>query len=194
MSTVTSDEVSSDPARAPEQAAGHPLLRRVASVLALFLVGGAAAGVLWERLWHAPAGLVYEGRWYLEPAGPDVSFEGIALFVVIAFPLGLLLAVLAGIWRGHETAIVLAVLVGACLATGAMYAVGSILAPGDPQVLAAGQPDYTPLDGGLGLTAPDHGRVPWHSTALVALPAGAMAGLVGTYLMGSKGFVRRSRG
>lgn len=191
--------MTSTPASGPtpgpthEPAPGATLARRLGVVLVSFLVGGAAAGALWERLWHAPAGLVYEGRWFLEPAGPDVSFEGIALFVAIAFPLGLVLGALAGLWRGHEAAMVVTVLVAACLATGAMYAVGSMLGPGDPQALAAGRPDYTPLDGGLGLTAPDHGRVPWHSSALVALPAGAMAGLVGTYLLG-RGFSGRSRG
>lgn len=190
--------MTSDPGTPPgpthESTRGSTLLRRFGVVLALFVVAGAAAGALWERLWDAPAGLVYEGRWFLEPAGPDVSFEGIALFVAIAFPLGLVLGALAGLWRGHEAAMVVMVLVAACLATGAMYAVGSMLGPGDPQALAAGRPDYTPLDGGLGLTAPDQGRVPWHSTALVAMPAGAMAGLVVTYLLVSKGFVRRSRG
>jgi hypothetical protein len=190
MSAVT--EVGT---RSPFRSAdGRAPVRRVLSVLALFVAGGAVAGVLWERLWHAPAGLVFEGRWYLEPAGPDFSFEGIALFVLIAFPLGLVLAVVAGVWRGHETATVVAVLVGAGLAAMTMYAVGSALGPDDPQVLAAAAPDYTPLDGGLGLTAPDHDRAPWQSTALLALPAGAMAGLVGTYLMGTTGFTRRSRG
>lgn len=169
-------------------------VRRALTVIGLYVAAGAAGGVLWERLWHAPEGLVYGGRWYLEPAGPDFSFEGIALFVVIAFPVGLVLAVLAGMWRGHETATVLTVLVGACLATVVMYAVGTMLGPADPQVLAAGQPDYTALDGDLGLTAPDDGRVAWHSTALLAFPVGAMAGLVGTYLLGIKGFDRRSRG
>jgi hypothetical protein len=169
-------------------------LRRVVSVLALFAAGGAAGGVLWERLWQAPTGLAYQGTWYLEPAGPDFSFEAIALFVVIAFPLGLVLAVLSGIWRGHETATLVSVLLGAVGAAFVMYAVGHALGPSDPQALAAGQPDYTPLPGDLGLTAPDRGRVPWHSTALVALPAGAMTGLVGTYLLGSRGFVRRPRG
>jgi hypothetical protein len=169
-------------------------LRRVLFVLVLFAVGGAVGGVLWERLWDAPTGLAYQGAWYLEPAGPDFSFEAIALFVVIAFPLGLLLAVLSGMWRGHETATLVSVLVGACAAAFVMYAVGHALGPGDPQALAAGQPDYTPVPGDLGLTAPDQGRVPWHSTALLALPAGAMTGLVGTYLLGSRGFVRRPRG
>jgi hypothetical protein len=75
-----------------------------------------------------------------------------------------------------------------------MYGVGTALGPPDPQALAAGRPDYTPLPGDLGLTAPDDGRVRWHSTALLVLPAGAMAGLVGSYLLGNMGFVRRSRG
>ena len=75
-----------------------------------------------------------------------------------------------------------------------MYAVGASLGPPDPQALAAGSPDYTPLPGDLGLTAPDRGRTPWMSTALLALPAGAMTGLVGTYLFGSQGLARRQRG
>lgn len=170
------------------------VVTRVAVVLTVFLVAGAAAGVLWERLWDAPDGLTYQGQWYLEPAGPDYSFSGIALFVVIAFPLGLVLAVLAGLRRDHEMATVAAVLVGACLAGVLMYVVGSSLGPNDPQALAAGKPDYTPLSGGLGLTAPDPDREPWHSTALVAFPMGAMAGLVGTYLLGSRGLGKRPRG
>jgi hypothetical protein len=184
----------SDPGAAGEAPTGGRLLRRLLSVLALFVAGGAVGGVLWERLWDAPTGLAYEGQWYLEPAGPDLSFEGIALFVLIAFPLGLVLAVVAGLWRGHETATLVAVLVSAGIAAVVMYAVGSALGPPDPQALAAGRPDYTRLPGDLGLTAPDQGRVRWHSTALVTLPAGAMAGLVGSYLLGNRGFAGRSRG
>lgn len=185
------DDAAVGAAAAPD---GRGPLRRVLSVLVLFVAGGAGAGVLWERLWQPPTGLVLDGRWYLEPAGPDVAFEGVALFVLIAFPLGLVLAVLAGVWRGHETATVVGVLVGACLAAGVMYAVGNALGPGDPQALAAASADYTPLDADLALTAPDPDRVPWHSSALVALPAGAMTGLVGTYLLAGRGLAGRSRG
>jgi hypothetical protein len=163
-------------------------------VLVGFLVAGAGAGVLWERLWDAPEGMTYKGQWFLEPAGPDYSFSGIALFVLIAFPLGLVLAVVTGLRRDHEIATVVAVLVASCLAGVVMYVVGNSLGPGDPQALAAGKPDYTPLSGGLGLTAPDPQREPWHSTALVAFPAGAMAGLVGSYLLASRGLTRRPRG
>jgi hypothetical protein len=170
------------------------VLVHLAVVLVVFLAAGAAAGALWERLWDAPTGVSYQGEWFLEPAGPDFSFEGIALFVLIAFPLGLALGVLAGIRRGHEVATALTVLVAASLAGVVMYAVGSGLGPTDPQALAAGKPDYTRISGDLGLNAPDRDREPYHSTALVALPAGAMTGLVGMYLLGSRGSARRPRG
>lgn len=170
------------------------LVRRLVAVVVAFLLAGAVAGVVWERLWDAPDGLTYQGAWYLEPAGPDVAFQGIWLFVAIAFPLGLVLAAVAGLWRDHETATVVTVLVASCVAAAVMYAVGSGLGPADPQVLAAGSPDYTTLPGDLGLTAPDDGAVAWRSTALLALPAGAMAGLVGTYLLAGRGFSRRIRG
>jgi hypothetical protein len=188
--THTSYDVSGD----RERGALRSLLVRIAAVLALFLGAGAAAGALWERLWDVPTGLTYQGDWYLQPAGPDTSFQAISLFVIITFPLGLVLAALAGIWGDHELATVVTVLVAAVLAAFLAYAVGTAMGPVDPQVLAAGKPDYTTLPGGLGLTAPDPGRVRWHSTALVALPAGAMTGLVGTYLLGGRGLARRSRG
>lgn len=174
---------------------GRPLVVRLGAVVAAFLAAGALAGVLWERLWSAPDGVVFHGHWYIEPAGPDVSFQAVALFVLIALPVGVVLGVLAGLWRGHETAMALTVLVAAGLAGVVMYAVGTSLGPADPQALAAGAPDYdTDISGGLGLTAPDHDRVPWHSTALLVLPTGAMAGLVGTYLFSGKGLTRRPRG
>ncbi|MBC2933551.1 hypothetical protein [Nocardioides sp. zg-1228] len=192
----------SDATHAPEQSGDEPgagpgpssLRRRLLWVLVLFVGGGAAAGVLWERLAEPATGLAYEGGWYLEPAGPDLSFQAVALYVVIAFPLGLLLAVLVGRWRGHERVTVLAVLVAAGLGAAAMYAVGHALGPPDPQALAAGSPDYTELPAELGLTAPDRDSVPWHSTALLALPGGAMLGLVGSYLGGNWATARRARG
>lgn len=169
-------------------------LRHLGVVVAGFLVAGAGAGVLWERLWEPPAGVTYGNQWFLDPAGPDVSFEGIALFVLIAFPLGLVLATVSALRRDGEVATVLTVLVAATAAGVVMYAVGTWLGPPDPQVLAAGSPDYTPLPGDLGLTAPDPGRTPWRSTAFVAFPAGAMTGLVAMFLFAGRGLPRRSRG
>lgn len=169
-------------------------VKHLGLVVVGFLLTGAGAGVLWERLWEAPVGLTYQKEWFLEPAGPDVSFQGIALFVLIAFPLGLVLAAVSGLWRDGEMATVVTVLVAATAAGILMYAVGASLGPPDPQVLAAGSADYTSLPSDLGLTAPDRGRTPWHSSALVAFPAGAMTGLVGMFLFGSQGLARRPRG
>lgn len=169
-------------------------LARLGLVVAVFVLAGAGAGWVWEQLWEPPRGLTYEGRWFLEPAGPDVAFQGVALFVLVAFPLGLVLAAVAGLWREHELATAVTVLAASCLATVVMYAVGTALGPADPQALAAGKPDYTDLPGELALTAPDPDQVPWHSPALVALPAGAMAGLVGTYLFAGRGLGRQRRG
>ena len=170
------------------------VLTRIGAIVVGFLVAGAAAGVLWERMWEPPVGLTYEDEWFLEPAGPDFSFAGVALFVLIAFTLGLVLAVLSGLWAGHELVTVGTVLVAAAVAGVVMYAVGTALGPADPQLLAAGSADFTPLPSDLGLTAPDRGRTQWHSTAFVALPAGAMTGLVGMYLFGSRGLAGRPRG
>ncbi len=169
-------------------------LTHLALVVVGFVVAGAGAGVLWERLSEPTAGLTFDDQWYLEPAGPDVAFQAIALFVLIAFPLGLVLAALVGLRGDDEMATVVTVLLAATVAGIVMYAVGNSLGPADPQALAAGAPDYTPLPGDLGLTAPDRGRTAWHSTALVAFPAGAMTGLVGVFLFGSQGPTRRSRG
>ena len=173
---------------------GRRVLVRLLVVAVAFLLAGAVAGVVWERLWDAPEGLTYQGDWFLEPAGPDLSFRGVWLFVAIAFPLGIVLAVVAGLGRDHEVLTVVVVLVAAALASVLMYAVGHHLGPADPQVLAARSPDYTKLPGSLGLTAPDADSTPWRSSALLALPMGAMAGLVGSYLLSGRGFGGRSRG
>ena len=169
-------------------------IKHLGLVVVGFLVAGALAGVLWERLWEPTTGLAYGDEWYLEPAGPDLAFQAVALFVLIAFPVGLVLAAVAGLRADGEVATVVTVLVAATLAGVVMYVVGTSLGPADPQVLAAGAPDYTPLPGDLGLTAPDRGRTPWHSSAFVAFPAGAMTGLVGMFLFGTQGLARRSRG
>jgi len=179
---------------AEDEAGPSSLRRRLLWVFALFVGAGAAAGLLWERLAEPTTGLAYDGQWYLEPAGPDVSFQAVAVYILIAFPLGIVLAVLVGRWRGHERATVLAVLVAAGVGAAAMYAVGTALGPPDPQALAAASPDYTELPGELGLTAPDRGRVLWHSTALLALPGGAMLGLAAIYLGGNRATPRRARG
>lgn len=174
--------------------ASRPILVRVAGTVAAYVLASVVAGVVWERLWSAPVGLTYGGEWFLEPAGPDFAFEGAALYVLIALPLGLLLAVLSSLRPGHEVTTVVTVLVASVIGAVVMYAVGHGLGPPDPQALAAGQPDYTPLPGDLVLSSSTRGETPFASTALVAMPAGAMAGLVGVYLLGRKRVDESSRG
>ena len=172
----------------------RPVLVRFAATVAAYALVSVVAGVVWERLWSAPVGLTYGGEWFLEPAGPDLAFEGAALYVLIALPLGLLLAVLTSLRPGDEVITVLTVLVAAVIGAVVMYAVGHGLGPPDPQALAAGRPDFTPLPGDLVLSSSTPGQTPFASTALVAMPAGAMAGLVGVYLLGRKRVDEPSRG
>ena len=174
--------------------ASRPVLVRVAAIVAAYVVASVVAGVVWERLWSEPVGLTYGGEWFLEPAGPDLSFQGVALYVLIAFPLGLLLAVLSSLRPGDEVITVVTVLVAAAIGAVVMYAVGHGLGPPDPQALAAGQPDFTPLPGDLVLSSSTPGETTFASTALVAMPTGSMAGLVGVYLLGSKRVGAPSRG
>ncbi|MCY7399840.1 MAG: hypothetical protein LH477_02560 [Nocardioides sp.] len=167
---------------------------RVAATVAAYVVAGVVAGVVWEQWWSAPVGLTYGGEWFLEPAGPDFSFQGAALYVLIALPLGVVLAVLSSIRPGHEVATVITVLVAAAIGGAVMYAVGHAIGPPDPQALAAARPDFTPLPGDLVLGGSTPGERPFASTALIAMPAGAMAGLVGVYLLGRKRIGEPSHG
>lgn len=178
----------------PDGVSSTSPVRRIAVVLAVFVIGGALAGVVWERLWSAPVGLTFRGEWFLEPAGPDLSFEGTALYVMIALPLGILLAILCTLRPHHEVTTVVAVLVAAGLGAVTMYAVGHGLGPSDPQALAAGRPDFTALPAELVLGSSTAGERPFSSTALMAMPVGAMAGLVGVYLLGRRRVDTASRG
>lgn len=174
----------------PERLTPREAAKRVGLVIASFGIAGVLAGVVWEWVWDAPSGLVYKGRWFLEPAGPDVAFSGAALYVLIALPLGLVLGLLFARLRSHETLTLASVLVGAALAGWLMYAVGHALGPADPNVLAKGVEDLTSLPGNLVLTT-DQGSVPARWVALVALPSGAMLGLAVTYLTGRQRISRR---
>lgn len=159
-------------------------LTRVLVVVLAFAAVGAMTGVAWEALWEAPTGVVYQERWFLDPAGPDVSFSGTGLYVLLALPVGWALGGLAGLLPRHEVVTLGSVLVGSVLAGWLMYAVGHALGPSDPRVLAAGEADYTRVPGDLVLVAPGESTSPLRSTAFVAFPVGALAGLAFVYLTG----------
>lgn len=136
---------------------------------------GALCGVLWERVWQPPSGLVVHDRWVLQPAGPDYSFAGTGWYVVIGAAAGLLTAVLiAALLRGRELATLAGICLGALLAGAVMYAVGHALGPADPQALAVGRPDFTELPGDLRLAG---------ASAYAAFPGGALLGACLVFLL-----------
>lgn len=146
-------------------------------VVAAFAVSGAAAGVVWELLWDAPDGVVFRDRWFLAPAGPDVAFSGTGWYVVVALAAGALTAfAVEWWWPRHEIATVAACLVGSLLAGWVMFVVGHALGPQDPQVLAVGREDRTPLQSDLVLAGAGEGPrlFRFDSSALAAFPIGAM--------------------
>lgn len=168
----------------PRVAAGVQALAFVAA----FAASGALAGVIWERLWTAPAGVAFEGKWFLEPVGPDYAFSGTGWYVVVAVVAGAVTAfVLAWVWPRHELASFLAIAIGSMLAAWVMFEVGHALGPQDPQVLAAGKADLTAIPGDLRLAGVEgQPRLfRFDSSAMVAFPVGAMIASIYVYLVAS---------
>lgn len=158
-----------------------------------FAVSGALAGVVWERVWDAPDGIVYQGKWFLEPAGPDYVFSGTGWYVVVALVAGAVTAsALCWLWPRHELVSLSAVVVGSVLAGWIMFKVGHALGPADPRLLAAGKADFTKLPSDLLIVRTDeHPRLLlFDSSALTAFPLGAIAAAVFVLLVTSG---RRSR-
>lgn len=156
--------------------------------VAAFALSGALAGVVWESLWHAPAGVAFENQWFLEPAGPDFSFSGTGWYVLVALVAGALTAFALGwFWPRHELVGIAAFLVGSMLAGWVMFQVGHALGPQDPQLLAAGKPDLTAIPSDLTLAGvegqPRLFRL--DSSAMAAYPIGAMLASIYVYLVAS---------
>jgi hypothetical protein len=150
-----------------------------------FAASGAVAGAVWEWLWDPPDGLVFEGKWYLQPAGPDYAFSGTGWYVVVALVAGALTALALGwLWPRHELASLAAMVVGSMLAGWVMFKVGQSLGPQDPQILAAGKEDLSTLPSDLSLVgAGDDPRLLlFDSSALAAFPVGAMAAAIFLFL------------
>lgn len=153
--------------------------------VAVFALSGALAGVVWELVWDAPVGVAFKDQWFLEPAGPDLSFAGTGWYVVVAVVAGAVTAVgLAWWWPRHELVSLLSIAVGSMLAGWVMFKVGHALGPQDPRVLAVGQVDLTPIPSDLTLAgvegAPRLFRL--DSSALAAFPIGAMLASIYVFL------------
>lgn len=156
--------------------------RRVALDAGLTVGSFAGVGVLcaflWEWAWTAPRGVVVDGRWV--PALPTVEealrgdFDATAWYVVVAAVAGLVAgAVTAYLLDRAELVTLAAVLVGSSLAGLLMWQVGLQLGPPDPEPLARTAEEGTRLPAALELSG---------SSALVALPVGAMLGLLVVFL------------
>jgi hypothetical protein len=158
---------------------------QAALFVVLFAISGALSGVLWEGLWDAPAGVAYQDQWFLEPSGPDYSFAGTGLYVVVAVVAGILTAFALGWWwPRNELAGLAAIVVGSVLAGWVMFKVGHALGPADPHVLAVGQDDLTPIPSDLTLA----GR-----SAYTAFPIGAMFASLYVFLIATgRGSGRRA--
>lgn len=132
------------PARVP----WAPVAVQLALVVAIFAAAGAGCGWLWFRLWDPPQGVVFEGRWYLDEEGLRGVFSSTGWFVAVAAGAGLVLGALcAYLFDRSELATLVAVTVGAALATFLMWRVGLALSPADPHELARSAADGDRLPG-----------------------------------------------
>ena len=97
--------------------------RLALGVLVCSLPLGAALGVLWHWWWSPPLGIVVQGQWVLQPAGPDLAFDGTALFVLIGVVVGLVAGVAVGyLVRDAEFLVLGSVLLGEIGGPGAVTA------------------------------------------------------------------------
>ncbi|WP_185994883.1 hypothetical protein [Nocardioides campestrisoli] len=173
----------------PDQLNSGGVLRRVLVLVVAGGVLGALLGVVWEWVWEAPAGTVYQGRWFLDRDGIYQAVSATGWFTVLGVGAGLLFGAMAA-WfaRGREVATLVGVFLGAVLAAWLMYQVGHALGPPDPQTVAATAEDMASVPGDLRLDGA--GENPWpfwfESSAFCALPGGALLGLAGVFL-GSHG-------
>ena len=157
---------------APARSPWGPVAVQVALVVGIFAAAGAGCGWLWFRLWDPPQGLVFEGKWYLDEEGMRGVFSGTGLFVAVAAGAGLVLGGLcAYLFDRSELATLLAVSVGAVLATLLMWRVGLSLSPAAPHELARTAADGDRLPGRLEVS----GASPFLMLPAIALGALALA-------------------
>jgi hypothetical protein len=152
-------------------------------VLLVFAAVGAVAGVVWERLWTPPTGLVYHHRWFPDENGVRGMFSGTGWYVVVAVVAGAIAGLAAALLLARsELATLAAVVVGSLVGGWVMWQVGTALGPPDAAKAAASLPDYRHVVGSL-RTSGDSYRI--------AFPTGALLG-AGAIFLGFSG-KRRAR-
>lgn len=145
-------------------------LTRVLLVVALFVAGGAVAGVVWEWLWTPPTGVVVEHQYLRDGEALRSDFSGTALYVLVSATAGLLLGVLVAVRTTRSELVTMAaVVVGSVLAAWVTLQVGTAVDPPDPGPIAAESEDLTELPDDLEVV----GKSPY-----VAFPSGALVGLI----------------
>lgn len=163
------------PDRVTGRPTGRPTGQRPAWVdfvviVTLFALAGVVGALVWEWVWTAPYGLVYDHQWVAEDeAALQGQFAGTGWYVVVASATGLLVGALVALFLDRAPLVTLAaVVVGSALATFLMVRIGLALGPADPQDLAANATDGTRLPAALTVSE----WSPW-----IALPAGALVAL-----------------
>ena len=140
-------------------------------VVGMFAVAGVICAFIWEWVWTAPYGLVYDHQWMAEDeAALQGQFSGTGWYVVIASLGGLVVGALAALFVDRRPLLTLAaVVVGSVLATFLMIRIGAALGPTDPHTLAKHAVDATRLPGSLTVSE----WSPW-----IAFTGGALVALV----------------
>lgn len=163
-----------DPATPTRHVSRRWLLRDVVLVIAVFAIGGALCGLVWQWAWSPPTGAVVDHEWQPGIEGARDVFSATALYVVVASVGGLVLGA-AGAWLFDRSELVtlLSVVAGSALAAWLMLQTGTALAPPDPQVAAATAPDQTRLPGTLQVQG---------TSPFFAFPIGAAAGLAAVFI------------
>ncbi|CUR54034.1 membrane hypothetical protein [metagenome] len=151
------------------------VLIHMLAIVGSLVVAGALAGVVWQQIWTPPAGVAFQGRWVLDGEGLPADFAGTGLFALVGVVTGLLVGALVALLFDEDEVYSLAVVVlGAVLAVGVMWWVGTTLGPPDPSVLAKTADDFDPIVSDLRV----HGF-----PAFAALPFGAILATAAVHLL-----------
>jgi ABC-type phosphate transport system permease subunit len=108
----------------------HVVALQVVLVLVLCAALGAVAGLVWEKLWTPPTGLVYHHHWFADENGVRGMFSGTGWYVVVAVLAGTLAGVASALLLARsELATLAAVVVGSLVGAWVMWQVGTALEP-----------------------------------------------------------------
>ena len=137
------------------------------AVVLTYVVVGALAGVVWERLWSPPTQVVQQHQlYYTDYASLRRVFSGTGLYALVSAVASALVALAAALLtRRRELLTLGAVIVGSLAAAYTMHAVGGSLGPADPEKLAAVAADGTRVSGQLVV----NGKTPYLVWPMVSL-------------------------